>query len=80
MRIWSQLSFGKHVGLTLDEVPNEYLRWLHDRHWLEKSPRLVKLRAEIHACLVEVHCFPPDWESSSYDDDDEAIRWDRKYG
>lgn len=79
MRIYSLLSFGMHVGRTLDEVPSEYLRWLYNQYWLEKTPRLRKLKAEIHRCLVEVHNFPPDWESGNYDEDDEYIRWDRKY-
>lgn len=79
MHVYSPLTFGKHIGRTLDEVPSEYLRWLHEQDWLEKTPRLLKLKAEIRRCLVEVHHFPPDWESSNYDDDDECIRWDRKY-
>jgi hypothetical protein len=76
MRIYRQLTFGMHIGLTLDEVPREYLEWLHGRYWLEKSPQLQKLKADIRRCLVEVHNFPPDWESSNYEDDDECLRWD----
>lgn len=78
MRIYSQLTFGRHIGLTLNEVPHAYLEWLYRQYWM-CEPRWRRLREEIHKCLVEVHHFPPDWESSNYDDDDECIRWDRKY-
>ena len=55
MRVYAQLSFGKHKGLTLDAVPCAYLEWLYRQPWLEKSPKRRKLWLDVRACLVAVH-------------------------
>jgi len=32
-----RLSFGKHKGELLTDVPAGYLLWLFDQHWVKKS-------------------------------------------
>ena len=33
------LSFGKHKGKDIEDVPSSYLRWLLDQKWFEVSQK-----------------------------------------
>ena len=50
-----KLTFGKHQGKELDQVPADYLDWLMGQDWIGKFPEIVKYvtnhKAAIHAEL-----------------------------
>ena len=54
------ISIGKHAGKRVNQVPERYLRWAYEQHWIDTQPALKKYIKEkiINANLKDKSLMP----------------------